>query len=166
MSTEPKKLPPRIHKAPKRFGDEQDNPSPAKKNKNVAESAEKSTRTTLEKQTRKDTQQSTLKFQKPKPKPMIARPFAPTQKRITSVDSEIEEVNDPADRQESEPTRDLTQILERTDGSDDESEKQDQEDDDIIIIDEPTESAEMELSLYEFFQLPSIDLLNHRSGIK
>ena len=57
MSTdtaEPKKLPPCIHKAPKRFGDEQDNPGPAKKNKSMAGSAEKSARTTLEKPTKKD----------------------------------------------------------------------------------------------------------------
>jgi hypothetical protein len=151
MSTEPtsKKLPPRIHKAPKRFGDEQDNPGPAKKNKSMARSAEKSARTTLEKPTENDAQ-SILKFQKPKPKPTtaskVAPPVAPTQKR-TSVEVEEVDSDDPADRQRSEPPRDQTQILERTDGSDDES-NSDQEDNVIEILEEPVESAEMELSSY------------------
>ena len=51
MSTEHKKVPPRIHKAPKRYADEQDAPGPAKKKKGNSGSAEKMM--TLEKPTKK-----------------------------------------------------------------------------------------------------------------
>lgn len=153
-STDPQKLPPRTHKAPKRYADEQDDPGPAKKKKGTAKSAEKSI-TTLEKPTKKKTTHlSMLKTQNPKPKPTVTATAA--QKTMTSVDSEVEEVADPADRQrqQSEPaaSRDPTQTLEPecADSSDDESKRSEHspEDDDIEILEEPAESAEMELSLY------------------
>lgn len=134
MNTNPKKPPPRIHQAPKRYGEEQDKPGPSKKKK--AGSAEKSTKTTSEKQTKKSAHQSTLKMiPKQKPKPIA------------------EEAG-----QQSEPTREPTQIssseLENTphtDGSDDESEKQNNlEENDIEILEEPAESAEAELSMFFF----------------
>ena len=92
-----------------------------------------------------------MKFQKPKPKPTtaskVAPPVAPTQKRtVTSVEIEEVDSDDPADGQQSEPPCDQIQILEHTDGSDNES-NSDQEDDDIKILEEPVESEEMELSL-------------------
>ena len=169
MSTsDPKKPPPCIHKAPRQYGDddsdEQDNPGPAKKKKGMAASAEKSTTATSEKLTKKKNHQSTSKIQKSKPKPTAPQAVASMQKRKASASLlEVEEVATPAI---------LTQILEPKHMSvdtDDEFENgppAGHEDDAIEIFEEPAESAETELSWYYILQLPSVDLINHRTVIK
>jgi hypothetical protein len=149
MSTEPKKVPPRIHKAPKRYADEQDTPGPAKKKKGTAGSAEKTTTTTLEKPTQKKNHQSALNIQRPKPRPTV-------QKRIT-VTSEVEDVGIPGERQQSAPI--LSPIC-GGDGSEKHlpaGHESDQEDNDIELLEEPAESAEMELSSSFFFYLVNLN---------
>ena len=119
MSTEPRKPPPRIHKAPKRFADEQAEEGPSKKSKTVVSGPAPMPKTTAKaKPTKKPIQPSTSK---------AAPHVAPSQKRAASV----EPVEDLADRPQLKPPLNPTQILELADGSDDETGKND--DDEMAI---------------------------------
>ena len=85
MSTEPRKPPPRIHKAPKRFADEQAEEGPSKKSKTVVSgSAPKPKTTAKEKPTKKPIQPSTSK---------AAPHVAPSQRRAASVEP-VEDLED------------------------------------------------------------------------
>lgn len=138
MSTETRKPPPRIHKAPKRFADEQAEEGPSKKSKTVVSGSATKPKTTAskEKPTKKTIQPSTLK---------AVPHVAPSQKRAACV----EPVEDLADRPQSKPPLDPTRILELADGSDDETRKNDDEQSMVEILEEPDESAEAELSPYQ-----------------
>lgn len=149
MSTEHKKVPPRIHKAPKRYADEQDAPGPAKKKKGNSGSAEKTM--TLEKPTKKKSHQSTLNIQRPKPKPTA---------RMVTDDEAIpgEKQQSGPDEREPDPTHNHTvpsgEESERHSPAASGHESNQDSDDDIEIIEDPViavESAEAELSWFFFF---------------
>jgi len=155
MSTEPRKPPPRIHKALKRFADEQAEEGPSKKSKTVVSgSATKPKMTANEKPTKKAIQPSTSK----------APHVAPSQKRAATV----EPVEDLADRPRSKPPLDPTRVLELADRSDDETRKNDDDQSVVEILEEPEESAEAELSPYHGTSIQWLftDLFNLRALIE
>jgi hypothetical protein len=139
MSTGPKKLPSRIHKAPKRFADEQADAVTAKKRRTVASGSATPTMTAIAQLVKKSTQPSTSKV------------VAPSRKRAPSV----EVVEDPADKCRSESPHDPTRIIELADGSEDEPENSSpatannvpDDPSEPEVLEEPAKSAEAELSL-------------------
>ena len=114
----------------------------AKKRKTVVSGSAKPTTTVTTQPIKKFTQPSTSR---------VAPLVAPSQIRAASVEA----VEDPADKYRSESSHDPTQIIELANGSDDEPENgtpatPNNDPDDASepeILEEPTESAEAELSL-------------------
>lgn len=143
MSANPKKLPSRTHKPPKRFADEQADATLTKKRKTVATGSTSKSKTTVkDKPTKGHTEPTTSKVT-----PSVAQ-----RHRAASVEA----IEDPVDRCQSESPRDPTRILELADGSDDESENgspatpnnsQDNQSE-PEVPEKAAESAEAELSLY------------------